>query len=125
MAKRPSELRAEWEALQQESAALAAQGKALRGLPPTDPKVAAHEAGVEMLAAKKDLLATAAWVADARDLADVLLLAEIAWDLNWGVGTFPQLPADIDDRSPDVVAVAYLVRGVFTASQHIADGRNS
>jgi len=116
MAKRPSDLRAEWEALQQEAAALAAESRALRDLPPDDPKVATQEAGAAMMAAKKELLATAAWVGDARDLADVLLLAEIAWDLNWGVGTFPQLPADIDDRSPDEIAVAYLVRGVFTAS---------
>jgi hypothetical protein len=120
MAKRPSELRAEWDALQAEAAALAAEPMAEPG-----PKAEAKEARVAMLVAKKELLATAAWVGDACDLADVLLLAEIAWDLHWGVGTFPQLPADIDDRDQREVAVAYLVRGVFTASQAIADGGNS
>jgi hypothetical protein len=117
MAKRPSELRPEWEALNREAAALVAQGEALRGLPADDPKVEAQEARVGMLAVQKDLLASAAWVGDARDLADVLLLAEIVWDLFWGVGEFPQLPADIDDKCQRQVAVAYLVRGVFTASQ--------
>ena len=47
---------------------------------------------VAMLAAKKDLLATAAWVGEARDLADVLLLAEVAWDLWWGVGVLSPAP---------------------------------
>jgi hypothetical protein len=110
-------LRPEWEALKQDAAAMAADGEALRGLPSDDPKVEAHEARVGMLAVQKDLLASAAWVGDACDLADVLLLAEITWDLFWGIGTFPELPADIDDRDQREVAVAYLVRGVFTASQ--------
>jgi hypothetical protein len=70
-----------------------------------------------MLAVEKDLLASAAWVGPVHDLADVLLLAEIVWDLFWGLGTFPDLPADIDDRDQRQVSVAYLVRGVFTASQ--------
>ena len=120
MAKRPSELRAEWDALQSEAAALEAEPIAEPG-----PAAEAKEARAAMLAAKKDLLATAAWVGEARDLADVLLLAELAWDLWWGVGSFPQLPAGIDDRELREVAVAYLVRGVFTASQAIAEGRNS
>jgi hypothetical protein len=57
----------------------------------------------------------------------VLLLAEIAWDYAWGLaGTapFPTLPADIEGREQREVAVAYLVRGVFTVSQAIAEGRN-
>ena len=41
------------------------------------------------------------------------------------IATFPQFPADIDDRDEQQVAVAYLVRGVFAVSQAIADGRNS
>jgi hypothetical protein len=117
MAKRPSELRPEWEALKQDAATLAAEGAALRGLPPDDPKVEAQEARVAALALQKDLLAAAAWLGDARDLADVLLLAEITWALFWGLGTFPQLPADIEDRDQREVAVAYLVRGVFDATQ--------
>jgi hypothetical protein len=127
MAKRPSELRSEWEALKQESVAQAAEAKALRGLPSTDPKVMAEEAAAAMLGVKKELLATAAWVADARDLADVLLLAEIAWSLNGGVGTFPQLPADIDDCGPDELSIAYLLKGIFDASQAqgISEGEHS
>lgn len=126
MAKCPSELRPEWEALKQDAAALVAEGEALRGLQPDDPKVEAQEARTAALALQKDLLAAAAWLGDARGLADVLLLAEIVWDLYWGLGTFPQLPADIEDRDQREVAVAYLVRGVFTASQAQAgtvDGR--
>jgi hypothetical protein len=115
MAKRPSELRPEWEALNQDAAALAAQGEALRGLPADHPEVEAQEARVGMLVVQKDLLAAAAWVGEVRDLADVLLLAEIVWDLFWGVGKFPDLPADIEDKDQRQVAVAYLVRGVWDA----------
>jgi hypothetical protein len=117
MPKRPSELRPEWEALKHDAAALAAEGEAQRGLPADDPQVEAQEARVAALALQKDMLAAAAWLGDASDLADVLLLAEIVWDLFWGLGTFPQLPADLEDRDQREVAVAYLVRGVFTASQ--------
>jgi hypothetical protein len=127
MAKRPSELRPEWEALKQESIAQAAEARALRGLPSTDPKVMAEEAAAAMLGVKKELLATAAWVADAHDLADLLLLAEIAWDLNGYASTFPQLPADIDDCGPDELSIAYLLKGIFDAcqAQAISDGRIS
>ena len=111
MPKRPSELRPEWDALQAEAAALAAEPAAEPG-----PKAEAKEARAAMLAVKKDLLATAAWVGEAHDIADVLLLAEVCWDLWWGLGTFPQLPADIDDRDQREVAVAYLVRGIVDAA---------
>jgi hypothetical protein len=120
MTKRPSELRPEWDALKLEAAALAAEGKAQRGLRPDDPKVEAQEAKVAAVVLQKDLLAAAAWLGDARDLADVLLLAELVWDVFWGLGTFPQLPPDIEDRDQREVAVAYLVRGVFDASQNRA-----
>jgi hypothetical protein len=54
----------------------------------------------------------------------VLLLAEIAHDLFWpGFGAFPETPADIANECN--AAVAYLVRGVFTASQAIAERRDS
>jgi hypothetical protein len=115
MTKRPSEIRPEWNALQQEAVALVAEGKAQRDLPADDPKVEGLEARVAALALQKDLLAAAAWLGDARDLVDVLLLAEIVWDLHWGLGTFPQLPADIGDRDQREVAVAHLVRGVCDA----------
>jgi hypothetical protein len=117
MTKRPSQLRPEWEALKHDAAALAAEGEAQRGLPADDSKVEALEARVAALSLQKDLLAAAAWLGDVRDLADVLLLAEVVWDLWWGLGAFPQLPADIEDRDQREVAVAYLVRGVFDASQ--------
>jgi hypothetical protein len=117
MIKRPSELRAEWNALKEEAAVLAAEGTAQRDLPADDPKVEGLEAGVAALALQKDLLAAAAWLGDARDLEDVLLLADVCWDFWFGLGTFPQLPADIDDRDQRQVALAYLLRGVFGASQ--------
>jgi hypothetical protein len=123
--KRPSDYRAQWGALQREAAALAAEGKARHGLSP-NPKVEEQAARAAALAVSKDAVAHGAWEATARDLADVLLLAEIAWDLFWpGVGAFPTLPADIEDRDQREVAVAYLVCGVFTASNAIADGGNS
>jgi hypothetical protein len=115
--KRPSDYRAHWDALQQESAALAAEGKAQRGLRPGNPKVEEQEARVAALSVSKDAVAHGAWETKARDWADVLLLAEIAWDYFWGLGTFPQLPADIDQRDQKEVAAAYLVRGVVDASR--------
>jgi len=128
--KRPSNWRDQWNLLQQESVTLAAEAKALRGLPADDPRVEAQEGALAALDVKKDAIAHAAWLTTARDLADVLLLAEIAWDYTWGlagVATFPTLPADIDDRAQEEVALAYLVKGVFDArqAQAIADGRNS
>jgi hypothetical protein len=128
--KRPSDWRAQWDLLQQESVALAVEAKALQGLPADDPKVEAQEGALVALHVKKDAIAHAAWLTTARDLADVLLLAELVWDYRWdlaGVTRFPALPPDIDDRSQDEVALAYLVKGVFDASQAqaIADGRSS
>jgi hypothetical protein len=123
--KRPSDWRAQWDLLQVESVTLAAEAKALQGLPADDPRVEAQEGALAALDVKKDAIAHAAWLTTARDQADVLLLAEIAWDYAWGlagVATFPALPPDIDDRLQREVAIAYLVRGVFTASQATADG---
>jgi hypothetical protein len=42
----------------------------------------------------------------------------------WGVGTFPDLPADIEDQDQRQVAVAYLIRGVSAAAK-IAGGAES
>jgi hypothetical protein len=111
MPKRPSELRPEWDALQAEAAALA------------DPNAQGRETRTAALALQKDLLAAAAWVGEVRDLADVLLLAELAWDI-WDLGTFPHIAEGIEERGEGHVALAYLCRGVFTAA-HIADGGNS
>jgi hypothetical protein len=114
--KRPSDYRTQWDALQQEAVALVGGGKPRHGLAPS-PKVEEHEARVAALGVSKDAVAYAVWETTARDVADVLLLAEIVWDLHWGVGFFPALPADIEDRGQREVAVAYLVRGVFDVSQ--------
>jgi hypothetical protein len=122
MPKRPSAYRGQWDALKEEVEVLAADGETLRGLPADDPKVEAHEARAAALGVSKDAVAFGAWETTAQDLADAVLLAEIAWDLWWGLGTFPQLPADIDDRDQKEVAVAYLVRGVFDAGKAIAQG---
>jgi hypothetical protein len=108
-------LRPEWDALRAEAAALA------------DPNAKGREARAAALALQKDLLAAAAWVGDVRDLADVLLLSEIAWDV-WNLGVFPEITEDIEDRGQGAVALAYLCRGVFDAYSHaqaIADGRSS
>lgn len=115
MAKRPSDYRAAWDALKEEAAALAAHGSTLQGLPPDHPSIEEQEAGVAVLAAKQDAVAHEVWLTTAGDLADLLLLAEVVWTYFWGLGTFPQLPADIEDKDQREVAVAYLVRGVWDA----------
>jgi hypothetical protein len=106
--KRPSDWRDQWDLLQRESVTLAAEGKALRGLPADDPRVEAQEGALAALHVKKEA------IAHARDLADVLLLAEIVWD-HWGlagVATFPTPPPEIEDFAEKEVAVAYLVRAI-------------
>jgi hypothetical protein len=116
MPKRPSELRPEWDALQAEAAALA------------DPNAKGRETRAAALELQKDLLCAAAWVGEVQDLADVLILSEIAWDV-WNFGTFPVIAEDIEDRGEGAVALAYLCRSVFIvaskAQVSIADGRNS
>ena len=126
--KRPSFYRAQWDALTQEAALLVAEAKALRGLPALHQRVQAQEAALAALDVSKDAVAHGVWLTTAQDLGDLLLLAEIAWDYAWGLaGTspFPTLPADIEDREPDEVGLAYLVKGVFDAAKAIADGGNS
>jgi hypothetical protein len=113
MPDRPSAYRAQWDALKEEGQVLAADAEALRGLPADDARVQEQEARVAALVVSQDAVAHGAWEATARDLADVLLLAEIVWGYFWGLGTFPELPADIEDRAQREVAVAYLVKGVF------------
>jgi hypothetical protein len=115
MPDRPSAYRGQWDALKEEAHVLATDAEALRGLPPDDPRVQEQEARVAALVVSQDAVAHGAWESTARDLADVLLLAEIAWSYQWGLGTFPELPADIEDRAQTEVAVAYLVKGVFDA----------
>lgn len=121
--KRPSDFRAEWEALKAEAVALEAHSTG--DLPPDHLKVQEHEAAIAALNASKDGVAHAAWLTTAQDLDDLALLAEIVFDQFWDIATFPQLPADIEGREDKEVAVAYLVRGVFAVHQAIADGRNS
>jgi hypothetical protein len=116
--KKPSDFRAQWDALQQESAALAAEDKARHGLLP-NPKVEEQLQRAGALAVSKDAVAHAAWETTARDLADVLLLAELAWDL-WDLGAFAQIPAAIGDLGQRETALVFLCRGVFDAS--IAQG---
>lgn len=69
------------------------------------------------LGVSQDAVAHGCWEATARDLGDVLLLAGIAWTYWYGVGVFPALPVDIDCRDQKEVAIAYLIRGVFDATQ--------
>ena len=124
MTKRPSEFRDAWEAIKLQAVLLQADDTT-RGLPADDPKVLEHEAVVAALNASKDAVAHEAWMTTARDVVDLALLAELVFDCFWDIATFPQLPADIEDRDQQEVAVAYLVRGVLAVSQAIADGRHS
>jgi hypothetical protein len=86
--RRPSHFCGQWETLKQEAVTLAAVGKAQGGLPVGHPKVEEQEALVAALCVSQDAVAHAAWETTARDLADVLLLAEIVWTYHWGLGTF-------------------------------------
>jgi hypothetical protein len=125
MPKRPSHFRDAWEALKLEAALLEAD-ESTRNLPHDDPKVLDKEARVAGLNASKDAVAHEAWLTTARDLADLGLLAEVVFDQFWDIATFPKLPANIDDRDPREIAVAYLVRGVFDAGiaqGHIGGGK--
>jgi hypothetical protein len=125
MPKRPSDFRDAWEALKLEATLLEADDTT-QGLPHDHPKVLEKEARVAGLNASKDAVAHEAWLTTARDLADLALLAEIVWDQHWDIATFPDLPADIDDRDPREIADAYLVRGVFDAGiaqGHIGGGQ--
>jgi len=108
--KRPSDYRAQWDALKRE--AVAFHGQASTGLPPGHPKMQEREAAVAALNASKDAIAHGGWLATARDLADLTLLAEVVFDYFWDIATFPDLPADIEDRKQREVAIAYLVRGI-------------
>jgi hypothetical protein len=121
--KRPSDYRAQWDALQGESATLVAEAKALRGIPAHDQRVQAQEAALAALDVSKDAVAHGVWLTTARDLADLLLLAEITWEYAWGLaGTapFPTLPAGIEEREQEEIAVAYLIRGVVAVAAALA-----
>jgi hypothetical protein len=109
MPKRPSDFRDAWEALKLEAALLEAEPKARHGLVPNS-KVEEQESRVAALCVSQDAVAHGAWETKARDLNDVLLLSEICWAYFWGLGTFPQLPADIENRHQREIAVAYLLR---------------
>src|SRR5262245_52279771 len=73
-----TDLRDRWDALRRECAELEAN-KSTRGLPHDDPKVLAHEAEVAASIVRRGALADDAWALPARDMADLLLLAEIAY----------------------------------------------
>jgi hypothetical protein len=109
-----SDLRDRWDALRREHGDLEADDNRTKGLPHDDPRVLDEEARVAALTVQKDAVADAAWGLPARDMADLLLLAEIAYDLFWGdIRLFPEVVPEIeptDDRS--AIAVAYLVRGI-------------
>jgi hypothetical protein len=121
--KRPSDWRAQWDALKREAVHL--EGQATEGLKPGHPKVVELEAAIAALNASKADVAHAIWLTTARDLDDLQLLAEIVFDQWWDIATFPQYPAGIDDRADQEVALAYLVRGVFAVAHTIAEGKHS
>jgi hypothetical protein len=108
--KKLRDYRAQWDALKQEAVAL--QGQTTKGLPPGHPKVQEQEAAIAALDASKDAIAHGVWMTVPRDLADLALLAEVVFDYFWDIATYPDLPADIEDREQREVATAYLIRGI-------------
>jgi hypothetical protein len=107
-----SDLRERWDALRREHEDLEADDST-EGLLHYDPRVLAKEAAVAVFNAHREALADAAWALPARDLPDLLLLAEIVYDLHWDVRVFPEVLPEIeatDDRQ--LMAVAYLCRRI-------------
>jgi hypothetical protein len=109
-----SDLRDRWEALLREDATL----DSVDGLPADDPRVFDQEARVAALTMRRDAVADDAWALPARDMADLLLLAEIVYELSWDISLFPEVVPEIetsDDRQ--AIAVAYLCRGIADAAE--------
>lgn len=115
-AGKPGDLRTRWDALRREEEAIE-RDKTTAGLPRDDARVQARDARVEALVNRRGDVAAAAWARKARGLNDLLLLAEIAYDLHWDLPSFPALPPDIGDEDYEREAVACLIRGVAEVAE--------
>ena len=72
-----------------------------------------HEAQIAANNTLKWEAADAAWATRARDPADLLLLAEIAYDQFFDLRAFPSLPAGFEESDDQQkIAVACLIRGI-------------
>ena len=96
--KKPTDFRARWDDLRRECEALE-NDNSTKGLGPDDPRVLDQEAQIAANNTLRWEAAEAAWATRARDLADLLLLAEIAYDQFFDLRAFPSLPAE-DQRQP-------------------------
>ena len=118
---KPTDFRAQWDELRRAWEALE-NDRSTASLRPGDPRVIDHEAQLAASNTLKWEAAEAAWATRARDLADLLLLAEIAYDRFFDLRSFPSLPAGVEDGdNPDESAVAYLVRGIADVAQAQAE----
>jgi hypothetical protein len=109
--KKPADFRPRWDELRRAWEALE-NDTSTDGLRHDDPRMREHEAQLAASDALKMEAAEEVWATRARDPADLLLLAEIAYDRFFDLRGFPSLPADIEEDVPDRSAVAYLVRGI-------------
>ena len=108
--KKPTDFRARWDDLRRECEALE-NDNSRTGLPHDDPRVIEHEAQIAANNTLRWEAAEAAWATPARDLPDLLLLAEIAYDQFFDLRAFPALPAE-DGDNHQKIAVACLIRGI-------------
>jgi len=111
------DLRERWDALRREREDREADDNSTKGLPHDDPRVRDQEARVTAWIVCAEAVAHAAWALPARDLADLMLLAEITYELFWDISLFPEVVPEIeatDDRQE--IAVAYLCRGIADAA---------
>ncbi len=114
---KPTDFRAQWDELRRTREALE-DDKSTSGLTADDLRVLDYEAE---LGANDTLIseaAEAAWATRAHDLADILLLAEIAYDRFFDLRSFPSLPAGIEiSNNWQERAVACLVRGIVDVAR--------
>jgi hypothetical protein len=102
---KPSSYRERWEAIEAQFDTMTEKGEA-------------QEQRVAILCDQFDEVTREVWKLTARDLDDILFLAESAYHyLGIAEGVFPMLPADMEQRSVDEVAVASLLRGVAAVTE--------
>ena len=113
---KPSDFRARWDELRREYDALR-NDKSVQGLGFNDPGFFEHEALISAVLGRIDDVVAATWATRASDPADLLLLAEIAYDVQWDLKQFPALPPNLVDEDYEDEAAAYLIRGVADAAE--------
>ena len=115
--KKSSDYRMQWDALRREREALE-NDHSRTGLQYDHPRVLAHEAALaENDALMWDLTETI-WATRADGPADLLLLAEVAYDQFFDIRSFPSVPADcFEDGDRQEIVVALVVRGIVEAAR--------